>query len=352
MSDRFTQGHACVIGVGGDLPTTINDATELAKILKDPERCAYPEEQVHLLTGEGATKDRVIKALEDLAEATNDESTVIIYFSGHGHQLVSPAARSYYLMPHGYNTENLVDTAINGSDFTNLLRDIPAQKLLVLLDCCHAGGMAELPGFEVTKAPVPPEALKMFAKGGGRMMIASSKASELSYAGNPCSAFTYALITGLCGEARNRDDDPYIWATNLAMHTSSYVPGITNNKQHPVLEIPEKSTNFALAYYAAGRLQPKGLPIGLQQPPRIEARPGELNGQIVNTTTVVASGRGAVAIGGNANNNTIITGNNNILGNNNSVQNVTQRGKYNINLGSAQNFHIGDKFGDDDTDED
>jgi hypothetical protein len=255
-------------------------------------------------------------------------------------------------MPHGYNTENLVDTAINGSDFTNLLRDIPAQKLLVLLDCCHAGGMAELPGFEVTKAPVPPEALKMFAKGGGRMMIASSKASELSYAGNPCSAFTYALITGLCGEARNRDDDPYIWATNLAMHTSSYVPGITNNKQHPVLEIPEKSTNFALAYYAAGRLQPKGLPIGLQQPPRIEARPGELNGQIVNTTTVVASGRGAVAIGGNANNNTIITGNNNILGNNNSVQNVTQRGKYNINLGSAQNFHIGDKFGDDDTDED
>lgn len=351
MSDRFTQGHACVIGVGGDLPTTVNDATELAKVLKDPERCAYPPEQVHLLTGDGATKEKVIKALEDLAKTTNDESTVIIYFSGHGHQLVSPFANSYYLMPYGYSTENLVDTAISGSDFTNLLSDIPAQKLLVLLDCCHAGGMTELPGFQVTKAPVPPEAIKMFAKGGGRMMIASSKAKELSYAGDPCSAFTYALISGLCGEARARENDPYIWATDLAMHTSSYVPGITNNQQHPVLQISEKSDNFALAYYAAGGLQPKGLPSGLEQKPRIESRPGELNSQAINTTTVTASGPGSVAIGGNANNNTIITGNNNILGSGNTVQNVNQRGKYNINLGSAQNFQIGDKFGNDDEDE-
>jgi hypothetical protein len=60
------------------------------------------------------------------------------------------------------------------------------------------------------------------------------------------------------------------------------------------------------------------------------------------TNSVVASGRGAVAIGGSANGATIVTGNGNVLGNNNNVQKVEQRGKYNVNLGSACNLNIGD----------
>jgi Effector-associated domain 10 len=62
--------------------------------------------------------------------------------------------------------------------------------------------------------------------------------------------------------------------------------------------------------------------------------------QTINS--VVASGKGAVAIGGSANGATIVTGNGNVLGNNNNVQKVEQRGKYNVNLGSASNLNIGD----------
>jgi hypothetical protein len=62
--------------------------------------------------------------------------------------------------------------------------------------------------------------------------------------------------------------------------------------------------------------------------------------QTINS--VVASGKGAIAIGGNANGATIVTGNGNVLGNNNTVQKVEQRGKYNINLGSTSNLNIGD----------
>ncbi|MCA6373559.1 MAG: caspase family protein, partial [Cytophagales bacterium] len=140
MSDLFEQGYACVIGVGGDLPSTVNDAMVFAKILKDPERCAYPESQVQVLTGEQATRANIITALETLASTTNAESTVLVYFSGHGYQL-SGAIKSYFLMPHGYDSKDLSETAISGSEFVGLLRDIPAQKLLVLLDCCHAGGL-------------------------------------------------------------------------------------------------------------------------------------------------------------------------------------------------------------------
>jgi uncharacterized caspase-like protein len=153
MSERFEQGHACVIGIGGDLPTTVNDAKGLARILKDPERCAYPENQVQLLTEGQATRSNIVAALERLASTTNTESTVLIYFSGHGHLI--KGINSYYLMAHGYNTEQLAETALSGGEFTDLLREIPAQKLLVVLDCCHAGGLSDLSNFQVAKAPLP-----------------------------------------------------------------------------------------------------------------------------------------------------------------------------------------------------
>jgi hypothetical protein len=48
----FTDGYVLIIGAGGDVPSTIDDAEGVAKILRDPGRCAYPPEQEHLLIGE------------------------------------------------------------------------------------------------------------------------------------------------------------------------------------------------------------------------------------------------------------------------------------------------------------
>ena len=336
-SEIFTQGHACIIGVGGDLPTTISDANGLANILQDPERCAYPDEQVQLLTGDGATRSHIIAALEKLATTTNAESTVLIYFSGHGYQITKPF-KSYYLMPHGYDAEDLPETAISGSEFIDLLRDIPAQKLLVMLDCCHAGGLSDISGFQIDKAPLPPEATRMFAKGGGRIMIGSSQLNELSYAGTPYSTFTYALMKGLCGIGASQEDG-YVRATDLVMYASRIVPTMTGDRQHPILDI-EKADNFKLAYYAGGRSQQKGLPSELDREPKIESQPGELKGQVESTVNVTASGDRSAVFGGNANGAIIIPGNNNVVGDRNFVQ----KGKYNVNIGNAKNLNIGDTY--------
>ena len=63
-------------------------------------------------------------------------------------------------------------------------------------------------------------------------------------------------------------------------------------------------------------------------------------------TDIVASGDRAVAVQ-NAQGATIMTGDGNIGGNKNVVQSVTQKGKSNINLGSAQNLNIGDAINND-----
>jgi hypothetical protein len=57
MSERFAQGHVLVVGVGADLPSTVDDAIALAVSAKDLTHCAGSPVQVHMLTAEGTTHD-------------------------------------------------------------------------------------------------------------------------------------------------------------------------------------------------------------------------------------------------------------------------------------------------------
>jgi len=273
---QFTHGHALIIGMGADLPNTIQDAAGLAEILTDKERCAYPPGQVNLLTNEKATRAAVLSALDALAHLDNAEATVVVYFSGHGYRVTASLGEFYYLMPFGYDTDRLFDTAIRGDEFTSRLRAIASQKLLVLLDCCHAGGLTkpEPSGLQLAKAPIPPEAASLLAEGRGRVLIASSQQDEFSFAGKPYSAFTLALIEALCGEGAAAKDG-YVRVSDLALHAREVVPMRTGKRQHPILNF-EQADNFAISYYAAGDAQAKGLPFTEQ--PAIEPEPGAWQG--------------------------------------------------------------------------
>lgn len=284
MNALFSQGHACIVGVGGDLPNTVDDAVGLANILIDAERCAYPPEQVHLLTKEQANREGIFAALNQLAQSTTPDSTVIVYFSGHGYQVSSPIGEVYYLMPFGYDQFKLHKTAISGTEFITKLQAISAKKLLVLLDCCHAGGLGDTSklGYEAEKAPLPPEAQALFNEGKGRVIIASSQADEKSFAGKPYSAFTLALIEALAGKGASQKDG-YVRVADLAMYAREVVPRITRDRQHPILNF-EQADNFILAYYAGGETEPKGLPFDSE--PEIEPEPGAFNQPNTNNSVI------------------------------------------------------------------
>ncbi len=270
----FEQGHAFLVGVGADLKNTIDDAKGLGTILRDPERCAYPAGQVTVLTELKATRALVLDGLAELAGRTNQDSTVIVYFSGHGYFVTANGAKQYFLLPYDYDLGDLTHTAISDGEFAAALGKVRAQKLLVLLDCCHAAGVekTKAPGQALEKAPIPPEAEKMFKEGRGRFVIASSTAAELSYAGEPYSAFTTALIEGFTGTGAS-EADSYVRVADLAMYASKRVPELTGDRQHPVLRFME-ADNFVVSYYAGGNKVPKGSPF--KTPPRIELVAGGL----------------------------------------------------------------------------
>jgi hypothetical protein len=258
-------GRALVIGVGADLPITVADATAVADLLRDPGRCAYPPDQVHLLIESNATREHILAGLDELAAVPADAS-VIVYFSGHGAE-----TPGYFLMPNGYQWNDIAGTGLAGALFTEKLRAIRAGRLLVLLDCCHAGGQAEAKG--AIKSPLPPEVAAELGRSSGRVVIASSRRDEVSWTGVPYSVFTAALLEGLAGYSA-AEQDGYARVLDVAMWVGRKVPDRTGDKQHPIIKVSNLQDNFAVAWYAGGAKSPRPLPWTAAAPamtPRLDA---------------------------------------------------------------------------------
>ena len=163
----------------------------------------------------------------------------------------------HHFESHPFDWQDLTNTAISGLEFTKLLREIRSQKLLVLLDCCHAGGQAEAKNF--IKSPMPPTVLDELARSSGRVVIASSRKDEVSWTGNPYSQFTMAVLEALAGFGAF-EHDGFARVLDLTLYVGRFVPNRTGDKQHPIVKVSDLRDNFAIAWYAGGDKTPKQLP--------------------------------------------------------------------------------------------
>jgi hypothetical protein len=276
MSDkRFENGYALLIGVGEhktapplSLPVTVKDVQALQKTLLEPDLCAYPPENIQVLINQEANNSGVISGLSWLKEKAKADAqpTVVIYYSGHG--WVSPTG-DYYLITQDALPGAVSDTALRATAFTSMLRDIAADRVLIVLDCCHAEGMAEAKSLE----GIDPELFKglkqgdkavrdvtaALAQGKGRAVFTSSLGNESSYffPGNTMSVFTYHFVEALQG-AGHRPGDTEVTIASLMDYVSSTVPKTVEETyrkdQHPFFKI--ESTNFPVALMRGD----KGLP--------------------------------------------------------------------------------------------
>ncbi len=181
--------HALVIGV----PPGTADAEDVAAILQDPALCGYPAAQVRTLVGDAATRDAIHAGLDALARGTRETSTAFVFFSGHG--VRARGTDRYYLLPSdGLTTsqDELARTAISNAELSARLREIPAARLTVVLDCCRAAELADV--------ELSPDAVAPLAEGRGRVVLAASRDSAFKV-GERNSAFTHHLLAGLRGSA-------------------------------------------------------------------------------------------------------------------------------------------------------
>ena len=141
--------HALIIGVSryldpgtSPLPGVRVDrasATQMASAMQ------VPASNIAYLQDEQATGANIRKALKDLGEKVQDGDRVFIHFSGHGTRYNDPASGGCVEALLAY--EGGQSGNITNREMTSLLQTITSKtdKLFVMYDACHSGGLVNIP---------------------------------------------------------------------------------------------------------------------------------------------------------------------------------------------------------------
>jgi hypothetical protein len=247
--------HALVVGIASYRlvpqlpPAVINDANDIHSVLTDPAYGGYAAGQTELLLDEQATGAAIRAALAGLAARAGPEATVFVYLSAHGARLGADPGAGDYLLPvdaawdAGHQS---IESAIGGDELTAALRDIGARRLVVVLDTCHAAGLAAIKeGGDALRPGLSDHLYEQLAEGRGRAVLASSRSDESSWilpkASN--SLFTKHFLDALRGGAAGSDGFVRIFSVfeYVQPRVTAEQPG-----QHPVLKA-DLEENFPIA---------------------------------------------------------------------------------------------------------
>ena len=151
-------------------------------------------------------------------------------------------------------------------ELSEKLRSIPARRLVVIIDACHSGGVSSFKKHKPLGSLIlgyTEKSLGRLAQGAGRVLIASSRASETSLVldGERNSVFTRHLLEALRGQGRTSGDG-LIRVFEIFNHVSETVKRTVPGRQHPIFKASDLEDNFPVAP------RPRG-----NQDPRIRNRP-------------------------------------------------------------------------------
>ena len=260
MTD-LSNSYAILIGVGNDdILESASDAKAIYKILSNPEFVGYRKENIKLITKKKAVRTNILKAFDSLIANTNEESTVLIYYSGHGgtytdNDLIKSSnaglalkseeenETNFFLQLYDVTSENYKDTWLKAEELKGKISQIKSNRIIVLMDCCHAAGISnadtEINITTLQSQLKNPEGLaQKMDDGKGMSILTSCRAEEKSWslAGQPLSLFTTCLLEVLKGEHKTFFEEPYIRLTEVINYIMREVPK-RKPIQHPFVNI-------------------------------------------------------------------------------------------------------------------
>jgi WD40 repeat protein len=199
MTDDVRDGFRALLIVNWEFPadssgklSTLegprNDAQVLRAALIDKKFGAFAEQNVEVCRNKPVAG--VLKAIGDFLDSAREDDTLLLYYSGHGQR---DGSRLYL---GAYDTDGAAVFA-TGLDTENISyvirRRNRARKMIVVLDCCHAGAFDDKSGGGTLELPE-------LELGEGQYLLASSRWFETSKdtaaVGLP-SPFTSALCQAL-----------------------------------------------------------------------------------------------------------------------------------------------------------
>lgn len=127
-------------GTANDLTYPAIDATEMNGVLAGSGWISQAK------TNAAATKATIKSDIESLSAGLTPDSSVLVYFSGHGTSVADTA----YFIPH----DGLSGTAfcVSLSEIKAWFRNLPCRNKILILDTCYSGGFVDT-GSAIDSAP-------------------------------------------------------------------------------------------------------------------------------------------------------------------------------------------------------
>ena len=224
------------------LKFTAADAQSLYQHLVSPDQAGFSPDNVRLLLNADATRRNMEKAISGwLFQNASPDSTVIVFFAGHGGLESDKTGSekdgvSKYLLPWDADLEDLFSSGLSNTRFHELLNTIKAQRLVVFMDACYAGGVTEgARDIGLIESPY-----HRMAQGRGRMVIASAQPNQRSWEDENLGhgIFTHHLLEALQGKA-DTDNDGCASVMDIFRYLQDTVPAtarrVSQSLQEPLM---------------------------------------------------------------------------------------------------------------------
>lgn len=154
---RTSTLHVQTIGVGNynlassgfkPLPSSVSGAKELTKFFVEQRSKSNKQYQdIRIWDGlydEAATRQKIRQRLAEMGRQVKEDDVVFLFFSGHG---VVPAGQEmFYFAPidvRGPNPQDERETGLNTAMLAEAIREMPARRVVLIIDACQSGGAIE-----------------------------------------------------------------------------------------------------------------------------------------------------------------------------------------------------------------
>lgn len=239
------RGYAVIIGIGQyaklskdlQLRFAESDARAIYQSVIAKEGGQIEPENVMVLTGKDATRDKILYALETwLPSVAREQDRVIVFFAGHGFVLQGKG----YLAPHDFSLDNPAATGYEMARFGDTLANrVKAKQKILFTDACHSAKL--LPNLSSKQIN---DQFKQLP--GEFFTLASSRETESSYEdpalGNGFGLFTWFLTQGWKGQADVDPEDGIVTADELVQYVRSQVRQYARAKGQS--QNPQESGSF------------------------------------------------------------------------------------------------------------
>ena len=206
-----------------------------------------------------ATRDAIQDRLARMAEEVAEGDVVFLFFSGHG--TVPAGQEMFYFIPAdglGPDPEDRRSTGLNTAMLADALRNLPARRVVLVIDACQSGGAVEsLAKVGEVKSMIETQRLRTREQSKsaraevGIHIIAA--AAPLQYALQPKSLGNGALVTALLEALNGGSGEGTISIADLIEHVKRRTPEISKEftgANAPIVQTPlivSSGVDFAIA---------------------------------------------------------------------------------------------------------